>query len=149
MPITEAMLKEFIITQVGDITGGPVQANINLIWDLHEDKSYIAPLLQYYYALSSAAETMIGALREKFVDFMTDRVTIENSQQVKALQTLRGDALLAIEKIEKKAMLNRSGQVGDITKTEPLNSSSDPSTVGWPEAGHRIYRGDPYFPRGE
>ena len=145
--ITINDLKSLIVTKVRDtdLVNGPVAPNINLIWDMFADKAVIAPRLQFLYALKEAVSTMIGWSHE-YVTFITDRVEVDNSDQLKYWTELQAETQAEIDKVELMAAATRPGQIAAMKTTEIIDANSDPSTSGGPDAGHRRYRGDPYYP---
>jgi hypothetical protein len=146
MTITATQLKTFLITRVGDLPGGPVDLNIELIWEMHSDKANLGPLMQFRYALVEAIDTMLGNKKELYINFMTDRVTIDNSDQRDTLNKLRDATLAQIKMVEGRASAARGGAIGAITTTTPIQSPT--AGIYQPEdPSARIYRGDPYWPR--
>lgn len=147
MTITEAQLKNLILTKIGDHEGTtPVAQNIDVMWDLNARYQAFPNgfRLQYLYTLLDAIDVLNGvSFQNIFIeagvrnDELSDRAT--------DLQKLRAATIAEITKVEGQAAALRPPALGTLTRTAPImpGDAPYPFTAFEPDPNSRPLRGDP------
>lgn len=141
MALSDDQYKTKIILEVGDSAAGLLAANIDLMWDAHDDQGDSA--VRFLYAKRDAIDTMLGSVR-KGVNFKAlDGASTNLSELFEHLHTMRNDVEAAIVAARElaSAASNGAGAVGQLTKTTPIVPDA-----GQLDPSDRRYRGDPLLP---
>lgn len=144
MSVTDTAIQDLIVTEVGDVNGILAQ-NIMTMWAMNAPYRAV-PGMQYLMTKVQAVETVLTALRATAVRKTVGPLTLDNSQQIGALERLLADLEAKSVTLTKRTMASR-GSVGVITAVTPevpppYQPSSPYGNVT--DANDPSYRGDAY-----
>jgi hypothetical protein len=158
VPVTEDVVKELIILEVGDVdpaTGDPpavpadgiLADQITSIWERYASKSLIYPGLQELYVKRSCIEMVLGVLKARRFDFADNRLGLQvRAQQiVAAYERMYARVTGEIAELEGAAAAVGKGsgsyQAAPIIRSAPIVPCYPPD-ANWPR-----YSGTPYAAR--
>lgn len=135
MPLSDSDLKGMILEEMGQFNNPFLALTIEtVLWPLYEEKSFIAPRLQYLYVKRHAMDW----LRSQHNPSPGQQATLEEDPQVTLRAKLRNEAHDEIEKVERKSAASRLAVVGQSNVTSPLENERHEGNPN-----DRYYRGDP------